>query len=68
MREVCRDCKYSKQKNRDYCYCVKYGCPIRYGRAYCISWERSEKVEQIQCEENGSGWNDVRFTEGGEPL
>lgn len=59
MRDVCKDCKYEKPKQPDYCYCVKYGCPIRYGRTYCISWERNED-EQVRKQENNARWNPVR--------
>lgn len=47
MKEVCHQCKWSKHKNDDYCYCVKYGCPIRYGRLYCVSFDRRENDEEV---------------------
>lgn len=46
MRDVCKDCRYAKPYSNDYCNCVKYGCPIRYGRAFCISWERDEREQE----------------------
>ena len=46
MREVCYDCKWAKPKTNEYCYCVKYGCPIRYGRAFCVSFDRRESDEK----------------------
>lgn len=46
MKDVCKSCKYSKPKSDEYCYCVKYGCPIRYGRTYCISYEGDDHVHE----------------------
>ena len=40
MKEVCRDCKWEKPKRDNYCYCLKYGCDIRYGRTYCVAYEK----------------------------
>lgn len=55
MKDACKSCRYEKQRSPDYCYCVKYGCPIRYGKVYCISWERNEKSEQVRKPEDRAG-------------
>ena len=47
MKDVCMECRYRKPKSKDYLYCVKYGCPIHYGRVYCVSWQSEEKVQYI---------------------
>lgn len=60
MKDVCKCCKYQKPRSPDYCFCVKYGCQIRYGRVHCISWERSEKLEQVRQPEDGAGRDAVR--------
>lgn len=59
MKDVCTDCRYSKPRSEDYCYCVKYGCNIHYGRIYCISWERDEH-EQVRSGKGTSGRDGVR--------
>lgn len=64
MRQVCRECKYSKPFNNDYCKCVKYGCPIRYGREFCISYE----PEEVRKSESRFGWSYVRQQEGSEQV
>lgn len=74
MRDVCNSCRYAKPYSQKYVNCVKYGCPIRKGRTYCISWERTESnvrqmdTEQVWEPEDGSGWDPVRLGEGGEEI
>ena len=46
MKDVCKICKHEKKKSAEYCYCLKYGCPIRYGRIYCQSWEKAENEHE----------------------
>lgn len=46
MKDACKSCRYHKPYMPDYCKCVKYGCPIRYGRTFCISWERDERSDK----------------------
>lgn len=64
MRQVCRSCKFSKPYSNDYCKCVKYGCPIRYERGYCISYV----PEEVRKSESRFGWDDVRQPEGSEQM
>ena len=64
MKCVCKDCKYAKPRDKEYCYCVKYGCNMRYGREYCISYEPTEK--KVWEPKGGTGWSLVRQQEGGE--
>lgn len=62
MKQVCRDCRYAKDKAGVACYCVKYGIIIGYSKTYCISHEteRGQDVEQVRSAENGSGRDHVR--------
>ena len=46
MKQVCRDCEFSKPKTQDYCYCVKYGIMMRYGRIYCVSYEKRREANE----------------------
>ena len=48
MKEVCRDCKYAKDKAGQSCYCTKYGMIIGYGKIYCVSYERGSDREQVR--------------------
>ena len=74
MKEVCRDCGHAKPYSEKYCNCTKYGCPIRYGRTYCVSYngggkndakeagisEFLRRKEQIQQAEDNDRWINVR--------
>ena len=55
MQNVCRNCKYAKEKGWNSCYCVKYGIIIGYSKTNCVSheYERGEDVEQVHEQENG---------------
>ena len=64
MKEVCPCCKFEKRYLATHCWCVKYGCPIKYGRTYCISYEPKEVREH----EIRFGWDYIRQQEGGGPL
>ena len=61
MKQVCRDCRYAKDKAGVACYCVKYGIIIGYSKTHCVSHEseRGQDVDQIQSTENRSGRNYV---------
>ena len=47
---VCPSCKWAKQKNRESCYCVKYGIIIGYSKIEC----RGHEVEQVSEYQNGT--------------
>ena len=55
MKDICRTCKYAKDKGHNSCYCVKYGIIIGYGKTRCVSYEaeRGEDVEQVRSEKDG---------------
>ena len=46
VKEVCRDCKYARDKYGGSCYCVKYGIVIGYSKKVCVGYERDEIRKQ----------------------
>ena len=58
MKCVCHSCEFAKPRNENYCYCVKYGIMMRYGRIYCVSYGK-RKNEQVRESEDRSGRNRV---------
>lgn len=52
MRDVCKECSNEKPKSAGYCYCLKYGCDIRYGRFFCVGFERKGSKQVWSKEDN----------------
>ena len=48
MKNACDSCKWQKKRLGGEWYCLKYGNPMRYGRIYCVAFERriDEQVPQ----------------------
>lgn len=42
VKEICRDCKFARDKYGGSCYCVKYGIVIGYSKRNCVGYERNE--------------------------
>lgn len=51
MKEVCRDCKYAKEKSGRSCYCTKYGIIIGYGKIHCVSYEPKRGSDRVEVHE-----------------
>ena len=47
MRDICLTCRYHKPHTIEAGYCVKYGCDVEYGKVYCISWQKEERLRYI---------------------
>lgn len=47
MKDVCKECRYAKEKPGQSYYCVKYGIVMGHGKIYCLAFERDTNAEEI---------------------
>ena len=55
MKDVCRTCKYAKDKGHNSCYCVKYGIIIGYSKTHCVSHEFAKEDQEGEKDEDQQG-------------
>ena len=51
MRNVCDSCRWQKKRLGGEWNCLKYGIPMKYGRTFCVAYERG-KNEQVREQED----------------
>lgn len=55
MQNVCRSCKYAKEKGWNTCYCVKYGMIIGFSKTHCVSHEYATEDQEGEKDEDQKG-------------